>query len=78
MGFRIDFSDGQKVEFGVMSVPRRKRKALYKMRGCQDGHVCHRIPRRARLTAMNEHTAMVCYVAISAAVFCYVAYLRSR
>ena len=35
MGFRIEFSDGQKVEFGVTTIPRRKRKALYKMRGCQ-------------------------------------------
>jgi hypothetical protein len=35
MGLRIEFSDGQKVEFGVATIPRRKRKALYKMRGCQ-------------------------------------------
>lgn len=35
MGLRIERTDGQSVEFGVASVPYRKSKALYRMRGCQ-------------------------------------------
>ena len=34
MGIKIENRKGDCVEFGVMSIPNRKSKALYLMRGC--------------------------------------------